>query len=367
MSRAIGSLASLTAVGAGLGIVLAGPIVDLLDYHWLFWLPVILTGAAAICAVVLVPESPVRAPGRIGWLPAALLSTWLTVLLLALSEGTDWGWASSRVLGLLAMAVLLAAGWVMAELRADTPLVDMAMMRRRSVWPNNLVALLMGFGMYASFAFIPALVQTPRTAGYGFGADITSSGLMLLPSAVTNFAVGMYAGRLARFVEGKVLVCVGCLISCATLLTIGFAHQHRWEIYLATSVQGVGFGLAYAAMAALVVSGVPQTQTGVASAMNANIRTIGGSIGAAAMATVVTAHVQPSGLPVESGYVYGFAMIGGGVALGALAALLIPATRRPRLDVATPQHAELAMVAGGSYAGVPPEIGAGPAYRSGPS
>ena len=48
---------------AGLGIVLAGPIVDALDYHWLFWLPMILTVAAAIAAVLFVPESPVRTPG----------------------------------------------------------------------------------------------------------------------------------------------------------------------------------------------------------------------------------------------------------------------------------------------------------------
>ena len=63
MAGAVGALASLTAVGAGLGIVLAGPIVDLLDYHWLFWLPMILTIIAAVSAVLFVPESPVRTPG----------------------------------------------------------------------------------------------------------------------------------------------------------------------------------------------------------------------------------------------------------------------------------------------------------------
>ena len=74
VSGAVGVLASLTAVGAGLGIVLAGPIVDALGYHWLFWLPMILTVAAAVAAVLFVPESPVRTPGRISWLPAVLLS-----------------------------------------------------------------------------------------------------------------------------------------------------------------------------------------------------------------------------------------------------------------------------------------------------
>ena len=94
VASAVGALAALTAVGAGLGIVLAGPIVNALDYHWLFWLPMILTIAAAISAVLFVPESPVRTPGRISWLPAVLLSAWLVALLVALSEAPDWGWGS---------------------------------------------------------------------------------------------------------------------------------------------------------------------------------------------------------------------------------------------------------------------------------
>src|SRR5580693_5974215 len=121
VAGAVGALASLTAVGAGLGIVLAGPIVDVLDYHWLFWLPLILTVAAGICALLLVPESPVRTPGRISWLPAVLLSAWLVALLVALSEAPSWGWGSGKVLGLLGAAVVLAGGWLTAELRAATP------------------------------------------------------------------------------------------------------------------------------------------------------------------------------------------------------------------------------------------------------
>src|SRR6202035_2573776 len=134
VSGAGGVLASLTAVGAGLGIVLAGPIVDALGYHWLFWLPMILTVVAAVAAVLFVPESPVRTPGRISWLPAVLLSAWLVALLVALSEAPEWGWASGRILGLLAAAVVLAGAWVLAETRAATPVIDMQMMRRAAVW-----------------------------------------------------------------------------------------------------------------------------------------------------------------------------------------------------------------------------------------
>ena len=351
VTGAVGVLASLTAVGAGLGIVLAGPIVDALDYHWLFWLPMILTIIAAVSAVLFVPESPVRTPARISWLPAVLLSGWLVALLVALSEAPDWGWGSRRVIGLLAAAVVMAAGWVLAELRAATPLIDMQMMRRTAVWTNNLVALLIGVGMYATFAFLPEFVQTPSVAGYGFGASITRSGLMLLPATITMFAVGMLAGRLARLLGGKILVFAGCLIGCAAMAILAFAHGQVWEIYLSTAIMGVGFGLVFSAMSALVVAAVPSSQTGVASGMNANIRTIGGSIGAAVMASIGTSHLGPSGLPEEAGYTTGFAVMAGGLVLAALAALLIPSARGLRRTAGEPEHAEMAMVAGGTIVG----------------
>ncbi|TVZ06692.1 MFS transporter [Trebonia kvetii] len=330
VAGAVGILAALTAVGGSLGIVLAGPIVNALNWHWLFWLPGIATMVAAVGAVLFIPQSPIRSPGTISWLPAVLLSGWLVALLVPLSEAPSWGWGAPAVIGLLAVAVLLAAAWVWSELRAATPLIDMKMMRRPGVWTNNLVALLIGVGMYAMFAFLPEFVQTPSSAGYGFGASITRSGLMLLPSGVTMFAVGLFVGTLTRRLGGKVLVVAGCVVGCAAMAMFAFAHSQEWEIYVATGVIGVGFGLAFSAMTANVVSAVPAGQTSVATGMNANIRTIGGSIGAAVMASIVTAKLEPSGLPAASGYTTGFGVMAAVVAVAALAALLIPSPRRPR-------------------------------------
>jgi MFS family permease len=131
---------------------------------------------------------------------------------------------------------------------------------------------------------------------------------------------------------------------------IAFAHDSTWEIYIASAIMGVGIGLAFSAMSALIVAAVPPEQTGVASGMNANIRTIGGSIGAAMMASIVTAQLQPSGLPKESGYVIGFATLAGGLVLAALAGLRIPVGRRPVSKQDAP-HAELAIIAGGTVVG----------------
>ena len=63
----VGIVAAMAAVGGGAGIVLAGPIVSHLNYHWLFWFPLIISLIAAVCAHFFVPESPVRTPGKISW------------------------------------------------------------------------------------------------------------------------------------------------------------------------------------------------------------------------------------------------------------------------------------------------------------
>ncbi|MGZ4644923.1 MAG: MFS transporter [Blastococcus sp.] len=359
VSGAVSAIASMGAAGAGVGLVLAGPIVDALGHDWLFWFPLIVLVIAAVTAHFVVPESAERTPGRINWLAALLLSGWLITLLLPVSQGPAWGWTSPRVLGLLVAAVLLAVAWVVVESRAEHPLIDMRMMRLRGVWTTNVVALLIGVAMYASFAFLSQFLQTPASTGYGFGATVTESGLMVLPQTAASFVLGLFAGRLGEWFGSKRVLLVGLCITAVGYLVFSLVHEQRWQIYLIVTVMGVGFGLAFATMSNLIVAAVPQNQTGVASGMNANIRTIGGSVGAAVMASVVTAHVDANGLPLEAGYVNGFLMLTGALVLAAFAALLIPAVRRDPVSHHEPavplRHPEAALVAGGTLVGDDPE------------
>jgi MFS family permease len=321
---AVSALAALMAAGGGAGVVLSGPITNALGYTWLFWLPMAVTAASAVAAFILVPESLNRTPGRLSVLPAVALSVWLIALLVAFNKAPAWGWGSGRVIGLLITTVVIAFTWVRMEKRAKTPIVDMDMMKQKAVWTNNLVALLLGVGMFAVFSFLPQFVTTPRSAGYGFGASVTEAGLILLPLTVTMFLTGMVSGRLAAKIGGKGVVFLGLLVSLAAMLLLTFSHTEKWELYLATGILGIGFGLAYSSMASLIISAVPPAQTGVASGMNTNLRTVGGSIGAALKASIVTADLRPDGLPMESGYTHGFAMLSGALVIGTFAALLIP-------------------------------------------
>ena len=347
------TLAALAAAGAGLGIVLAGPIVNALDYHWLFWIPMIVMAAGTIAAHVVVPESRVRTPGTLSWAGIFLLSAWLVAGILAISEAPTWGWGSTSVIGLLLGTVILAVVWVVVEARSEHPLIDMQMMRIPAVWTTNLVALLLGVGMYAVFAFLPEFLQTPKSAGYGFGVSITVSGLILLPASVFMFAFGMLSGPLSKRFGSKSVLVTGLLVGIVTFALLTFAHAAEWEILVAMVVEGVGFGLAFSSMSAIVVVAVPPEQTGVASGMNANIRTIGGSIGAAVMSSIVTSGVRSGAIPRESGYTHGFALLTVAAIAAAIAALFVPGRLRPPAVVteATLPHAELGLVAGGTLVG----------------
>jgi EmrB/QacA subfamily drug resistance transporter len=355
VAGAVGTIAALLAVGGGAGLVLAGPIVNALNYHWLFWIPGVVVAAAAAATHFVIPESPVRTPGRISWLAAVLLSGWLVTLLVAVSEAPTWGWGSARVIGLFIATVVIAAAWIATEQRSEQPLIDLRMMRIPAVWTTNLVALLFGAGLYSVFAFLPEFIQTPSSAGYGFGASVTESGLIVLPMAVTMFVFGNLSGRLSERYTARWVLVAGSAVSVVPFLIMTFAHGNVWEVSVAMFVMGIGFGLAFSAMSNIIVDAVPSTQTGVASGMNANIRTIGGSIGAAVMASIVTSGVHPGDLPKESGYNIGFGMLAIVTALAAFAGLLIPKLRVDRdadqLAQAQMSHPAAALVAAGPIVG----------------
>lgn len=327
VSGSISNLSAVIAAGGGVGIVAAGPIVSALDYRWLFWIPVGVVAVTVLIAARYVPESPKRAEGSVSWLGAVLLSAWLVTLLLPLSQAGQWGWASAKVLGLFGTAVVLFAVWLLTEARSRTPLIDLRVMRLPVVWTTNAAALLFGAGMYALWSFLPGFVQTPSAAGYGFGASVTASGLLMLPMLLAMFGSGILSGRLEPRVGAKALLTAGAAFGALALALLALWHTAQWQIAVVSGLFGLGIGLAFASMANLVVGSVPPEQTGAATGMNANIRTIGGSIGAALTSVLVTGRLQPSGLPYASGYTHAWTLLAVFCLAAAGAALLVPVRR----------------------------------------
>jgi EmrB/QacA subfamily drug resistance transporter len=325
----IGLISATFGIGGGSGLVLAGFIVDHLDYTWIFWLALAMIACATVATHLFVPESPVKSPARIDWLGAAGLGVALTCVLVAVSQGNAWGWTSDRVLGLILVGLLLLAAWTRFELRTPHPLVDMRMMRLRGVWTTNVTTVLVGFGMFSAYLLLPQLVAVPEAAGFGFGASVTAAGIFMLPSAAVMLFAGPIAGTLGTRFGARLPMLIGVGIALLSFVVFAVAHTERWEIYVASGLNGLGVGMSYAAMATLIVEAVPQSQTGVATGINTIMRTVGGALGAQVVASVVSAHVQRGGLPAESGYTDAFWVSALVLAVAFAFALLIPRRAQP--------------------------------------
>jgi EmrB/QacA subfamily drug resistance transporter len=329
VATGIALISAILGIGAGLGIVLAGPIVDALSYHWLFWFPFFFVIVAIVGTIFFVPESPITAPGRVNWAGAALLSGWLVCLLVALSEGSDWGWTDDRIVALFVAAAVLLFLWIRNERRATEPLVDMEMMRIRGVWTVNAAAFLVGAGMYSSFVLIPLFTETATSAGYGFGASVTQAGLFMLPSTAMMLLVSPLAGRLANRVGARVPLILGSAATCLAFAFLAVEHNARGDFYIGCALLGIGIGLAFASLANLIVEAVRPEQTGVATGMNTVMRTVGGSVGSQVGASVLAATVVGSALPTEHGFTVAFGLAAGACGLATLASFAVPKPTRP--------------------------------------
>jgi hypothetical protein len=293
----------------------------------IFVLPCVVSLLALVGVLVVLPRSGPRerVGGRFGVLAVTFFSGALVCALLAISESTRHGWASPVVVGLCGASVALGLAWADRERRARVPFIDLTMMRLRGMWTSNLVAFMAGVGLFGCAAALPALLQTPRSSGFGVGAGLDRVGVLMAPIALAAFATSLGASRLYRTFSARTLLVVGAGFSCLSFLGVAFRHNDQWGIVGWCVLQGVGNGLILSTLASVVVAAVPARQTGVANGMNTNIRTLGGSLGAAMTAAVLTTRTH-AGIVAESAFVAVFVMMAGAMAVAGLAALLVPGT-----------------------------------------
>jgi MFS family permease len=316
----IGIVASMLAVGAAMGIVLSGPIVTTIGVQGLFWLPLIPLVPTAVAAWFVMPASRPGERQSIDLPGGLLLTAWLVCLLVPVGQSTTWGWGDRRTIVLLALSALLFVAWAVVEARSDAPLIDVHLLRGRTVATVNTVSFTAGFVVQSLFTFVTRFVQIPTSTGFGLGVPASKAGLVILPWSTCSFLTGVFYGRAAaRFGPRRVLVFGAFLAlpACALLVT---HHDTVAWIAVAMAMTGTGTGILLAAMPAIVVAAVPVEHVGVSAGMNQNLRNIGGAIGAQAIAAIVAASVAPK----ESLYVTAFVVTGCVGVIGLVASIAVP-------------------------------------------
>ena len=325
VGQSIGLISATLGIGAGVGLVVGGLLVDHASYHDIFWLSAVMSLLAGVAIELWIPESPVRRPGKVDVRGAAVLGVGLVLPMVGIARANVWGWGSARVIGLVVVGVAILAGWVALQKRTPEPMADIATLRRPPVLMTNVATVLVGFGMFGSYILIPQLAEAPESTGYGFGLSATAAGVLMLPSALAMLVVGPVSGILGARMGNKVPLALGGLVTAIGLLLMGAAHGSEWEILAFNTIASVGIGLAYAAMPNLIVDAVTPEQTGQATGFNAVVRSVGSSLGSQVTAAVLAGSVLAStGLPSDSGYAVAFYISGAVALVAAVAAALIP-------------------------------------------
>ena len=334
VASSIGLISAIFGIGGGAGLIAGGLIADHLSYHWIFWLGTISAALAAVATQLWVPESPERSPGRIDWRGAALLGAGLVLPLIAISRANDWGWGAPRTLGMIAAGLAILAVWIAVERRTEQPLADIPTLLEPSVLLTNVATLFVGFGMFGSFLLIPQLAELPESTGFGFGLGATGAGLLMLPGALVMLFTGPISGQLGTHFGSKLPLAIGAAITAAGLSGLGLNHDTQGTVILWSFVMSTGIGLAFAAMANLIVEAVPPHQTGEATGINTLTRSVGAAIGSQVTAAILAGSVATGGFPSDGGFTAAFLVSAAVAALAAGIATVIPrgahhAIRRP--------------------------------------
>lgn len=311
-------------VGGALGLPVAALIADNADWHVLFWTAAVLGAVALALVLTLVPESSVRAGGRFDLIGAVGISAGLIMLLLAVSKGADWGWASPLTLGLGLGSVVVFVAWGAFELRTPGPLVDLRTLVRRQVLLTNIASLLFGFAMFAMSLVFPQVIQLPEETGYGLGQSLLVVGLVMAPSGLVMMAVAPLSARISATAGPKWSLMLGALLVAAGY-GIGIAALDEvWQLVVISIVVGAGIGVAYGAMPSLVMGAVAASETASANSLNTLMRSIGTSLSSAVAGVVLaqlTLDLGGVAVPSEDA----FRLVMGVGAAAALAALLVAA------------------------------------------
>ncbi len=327
LGGAVALVSATLGVGAAVGLPIAAVIAQNLDFHYLFWLATFLGLASLILVASIVPVSTLRAGGRFDFPGAVGFGVGLVGILLAVSQGSTWGWGSPLTLGLLIGGVIVLLVWGVFETRTHDPLVDLRVAARRPVLLTNLASIAIGFGFFVTTAVFPALLEAPASSGVGLGQTLIVSSLCLMPLGLVMFVMSPVAARLSATRGPRIsLIVGGSVVACAFAIAI-VLHSALWHVILVSSIVGVGVGIAYAAMPTLIMHSVPSTETASANGLNSVMRTLGSTVAATVSGLVLAANstvVNGISVSADSGFRTMFVIATAVLLVGVLFALLIP-------------------------------------------
>lgn len=324
--RSIAAISATLGFGGGAGLVITGLLMtDGASYHRVFWFGAIVTATALVAAWVVVPNRHQFVPGKVDWVGAVALACGLAALLLAITQGSRWGWTSAPILLSAGIGVAVLVWWWSWSQRCANPLVSVAMLTRRPILLGNVATFLVGMGLYFSFLGTTGFVEAPMGSGYGFHASVLDASVVfLLPGALAAAVGAMLAGRYIERFGARAVVAAGAFVGVVGFTTLAIWHTHPWQVLLASLLTNAYISLGFGALPVLVLqNGVAEHETGIATSLNAIFRKVGSAVAAALLAGVEKPAAVNGFIP-ESAFIMVFVL----GAITALAVMLLALGRR---------------------------------------
>jgi EmrB/QacA subfamily drug resistance transporter len=284
IGQAMGMYGLGIIVAPAIGPTLGGYLVEYVDWRLIFFINVPVGILGAIAAVMVLPAFPGGKAARFDVLGFLTIAGGLFTLLLALSEGQDWGWTGYRVISLLAASVVLIALFVIIELEVEHPLLDVRVFK---YWPYTnsllLISVLM-VGLFATLFYIPLFLQQAQ----GLGAF--DAGVLLLPQALVMAVLMPIAGRLYDKIGPRWPAVVGLtVVAIGTYLLHGITlDMGKGEIAGLLALRAGGMGLAMMPVMTGGVAAVPVSKVGAASAFNNVAQRSAAALGLAILTALMT-------------------------------------------------------------------------------
>ncbi len=284
--KAIGTWAGVSALALAIGPVVGGFLTEQVSWRAIFFLNLpVAVGAIAITLFAAHESRDDTVARKVDVPGIATITVGLTAVVLALVEGNRWHWGSVRIVGLLALALVAFAGFVVVERRARVPMVDFSFFGSRPFLGANIVGFVVSFAMLAMFFFIALYMQN------ALHYSPLQAGVRFLPTTFVLIVLSPICGRLVDRVGARPLLTFGLLCISGALFWQSRITTHSGYGFLlpAFVLMGIGMGFTMSPMSTAAMNAVDRTKAGVASGVLSMSRMVGGTFGVAVVGAIIAA------------------------------------------------------------------------------
>jgi EmrB/QacA subfamily drug resistance transporter len=331
IARTMSTVTVPIALGPILGPVLGGLVLNFLSWPWLFLINVPIGAVGLVLAYLWLPKDVPAvgaAKAKLDVVGLALIAPALAALLYGLSKASaDGGFGNDHVwIPVVVGALLLVAFILWAARRRGAAIIDIGLLKVRSVRSSSTVLVFLGAALFASSFLLPLFFQILR------GDTVLTAGLLMIPQGVGSLLARFFAGRLVeRF--GARTVAITCFLLVA-LTTIPFAladtQTNIWWLGAVLFVRGIGLGAVFIPVMAVAFVDIPRTDMPHASAITRIVQQVGGAFGTALIAVVLAGAISSGDL--VHGFDLAFWWTIAITVVAALVAILLPS--KPKAAVA---------------------------------